>query len=184
MTGAGGVERNFDPRPKTGQSPPISPQRIPGVPDSAGRSGCVVPAGMLFVPPRLARLLVDLTAGAPAYFRRHGVPAPKAWTDWRSDLEDLADGVASSVTEPSEPSAWLNVGAVVEMFVDGGVPVSARTVTEWARTGKLRAKRDGQRAWLLASDDVEDEIEARASAVADRNRSGNRNSDTPTSWAS
>ena len=57
----------------------------------SGRSGCVVPAGMLFVPPKWAHLLVALLDDTPTWFRRRGMPMPDDLKSWLLDLRDCAD---------------------------------------------------------------------------------------------
>jgi hypothetical protein len=135
--------------------------------------------GMMLVPPQLGRLLLALTDDAPVHFRRQGLPVDPLWVDWRSQLEEFVVAASPPAVERDEPSVWLDVPSTVQAFAAGGAPVSERTVTEWARTGRLRARREGRRRWMVSGDDVVEEIEARSAAIAERKRIGSRSSDFP-----
>jgi hypothetical protein len=136
---------------------------------TAGRSGCLVPAGMLIVPPKWARLLDALVDDAtPRHFRRNGLPMPDEFAAWLADLHDVAEATPPPA-EPSRPTAWFDVPTAAQ-----ALGVSERRVRQIVATKQFRARRDGRRRWLVAADDVVDEVEARSDIGSDRNRIGFR----------
>lgn len=140
----------------------------------SGRSGYVVPAEALLVPPKWAQFIAAMCRDAADHF--HGGAPPPDLIAWLADLDDYGQRVGP-VPIP-EPSVWVDVPSAASMMADAGVPLSERYIRTLAKAGALRSRRDGHR-WQIAYDDLEEEIEARRNyrvppgrrAVADSSQS-------------
>jgi hypothetical protein len=87
--------------------------------------------------------------------RRLDVRADDGFADWLADLHDLAE--ATAPPRPAPPAVtWIDVAEAMHR-----TGMSARWVTEQARTGHLHARKAG-RGWMLDEADVDAEAEARA----------------------